>query len=248
VIVAIDHLGGRESTFEDVIEWVEPFSETVGLVAIGRGPPEETPFETMAGDSYRFTPYQKNKLADILTQRASYGLVDDSLTYDAVEPIIEWANGNAHDAIAALFVAADRAERRNQDRIDQAAANAAVETLPEDPVSLDRLCVQPENRQAVLRELVELDPANRESVEMAAEAVTEQLSRELSQGTVKRFIYEAAEEGLLDRVEKSGHAGSGRPPSSIKPAFPVPVFRRLYDMEHGESPDESTESTEKAPS
>ena len=39
VVVAVDHLDDHEQTLtlEQVVDWLEPFSETVGLVGIGRG-------------------------------------------------------------------------------------------------------------------------------------------------------------------------------------------------------------------
>lgn len=245
VVVAVDHLDDHEQTLtlEQIITWIEPFSETIGLVGIGRTLPELPVFESAAGEVCQFTPYREDKVADILTRRASYGMGDDALNFEAAEPIVEWSAGNAHDALAALFVAAERAEQRNSDRIHRDDSNEAVETLADDTISLDRVCALSENRQAVLRELIAVAPESRESVAKAATTVTESLSRDLSEGTVKRFIYEAAEDGLLDRFERNDPSDVGRTASRVEPAFPVPVFRRLYDVENGRQTEESAEAT-----
>lgn len=85
----------------------------------------------------------------------------------------------------------------------------------------------------MLRRLVDLDEAATESVDAAAEAITDAGSVDLPTGTVKRFLYELAEAGVVQRVTAPGDGGAGRPPSRLEPRFPTLVFRRLYDLEAG---------------
>ncbi|WP_276274012.1 Cdc6/Cdc18 family protein [Haloarcula litorea] len=231
VVVAIDHLDGHGAAAETVVEWVDGLPATVALVGVGRSPPSETAFGDVAGATKRLSPYRRQQLADLLTRRASLGLREATLGHAAAEPIVEWAEGNAHDALAALFVAADRADR-HRGTLDRSDTEAAVDRLSKDAVALDRVLSLPANRLAVLRALVDLDPAERSSVEAATDAVTASLSTDLSRGTVKRFIYEAAEDGILDRVKGEPTPGIGRVPSRVEPRFPTAVFRRLYDLEH----------------
>lgn len=230
VVVAVDHLDGHGAAAEAVVEWVDALPETVAVLGIGRSPPSETPFGDVAGATQRLDPYRRQLLADVLARRASLGLRDATLEHAAVEPIVEWADGNAHHALTALFVAADRADRQGG-RLDRGDTEAAVDGLSTDAVALDRVLSLPENRLAVLRALIDLDPADRSSVEAATDAVTARLSTDLSRGTVKRFIYEAAEDGILDRVERHASSSIGRVPSRVEPRFATRAFRRLYDLD-----------------
>jgi len=52
----------------------------------------------------------------------------------------------------------------------------------------------------------------------------------LSGSTIKRFLYELAEWGILTRIQSPADHQPGRPPSRVEPNFPAPVFRRLYDL------------------
>jgi predicted transcriptional regulator len=85
----------------------------------------------------------------------------------------------------------------------------------------------------VLRRLVDLDAEATESVDATVEAITDSPDVDLSATTVQRFLYELAEVGIVERVAVAETSGAGRPPSRLEPRFPMLVFRRLYDTEHG---------------
>ena len=170
-------------------------------------------------------------LVDVLMTRASEGLAPQALKHELARRIAQWADGNAHDALAALFIAADRAMRDERTRVLADDVEAAITEIPEPSVSLGRVLALPANKQAVLRELVDLDPADRESVTETTEAIASKPTVDLSAGTVKRFLYEMAEVGIVERVQSDDQSGKGRPPSRVELRFPPTVFRRLYDLD-----------------
>ena len=100
--------------------------------------------------------------------------------------------------------------------------------MPESPVSLARVLALPANKQAVLRGLVDLDSEDRVSVATATEAIAA-TGLDLSPGTIKRYLYELAEAGVLERVRAENPERRGRPPSRVELRFPPSAFRRLYD-------------------
>ena len=55
---------------------------------------------------------------------------------------------------------------------------------------------------------------------------------DLSESTVKRFLYELAEAGITERVTRPRSTREiGRPPSRVEPRFPTLVYRQLYDLQ-----------------
>jgi len=89
----------------------------------------------------------------------------------------------------------------------------------------------PANKQLVLRELVDLDAEERVSVTATTEAISSEPSVDLSSSTVKRFLYEMAEVGIVERVQSEMQDGKGRPPSRVELRFAPTAFRRLYDLQ-----------------
>jgi Cdc6-like AAA superfamily ATPase len=169
-------------------------------------------------------------LVDLLMTRASEGLARGALDHDLARRIAAWAEGNAHDALTALFVAADLADREGRTRLVEGDVAGAVEEVPRPSVSLARVLALPANKQLVLRQLVDLDPQDRESVTATTEAISSRSVVDLSPGTVKRFLYEIAEIGIVERVQSERHDGKGRPPSRVELRFSPTAFRRLYDL------------------
>jgi predicted ArsR family transcriptional regulator len=82
------------------------------------------------------------------------------------------------------------------------------------------------NRQRVLRALLDVEAGECSSVEQTAAAIARDV--DLSAGTVKRYLYEFADDGIVERVRTDGST-SGRPPSRVETRFPTRVFRRLHD-------------------
>jgi cell division control protein 6 len=59
-----------------------------------------------------FDPYSVDELADILEERARVGLADGAVDRMQLETIADQAAGNAHEAIGALYAAAECAQQR----------------------------------------------------------------------------------------------------------------------------------------
>jgi Cdc6-like AAA superfamily ATPase len=237
VVVAVDHADEPHSgdpNSGDPRELIDLFAglpSNVSWLAIGRADPEETPLTTYTATSIHVEPYQRQMLVDVLMTRASEGLAHQALDHTRARRLADWADGNAHDALAALFVAADHADRDDRTRITDSDVEAAIEEIPATSVSLGRILALPANKQLVLRELVDLAAEERASVTATTEAIASSPRVDLSPGTVKRFLYEMAEIGIVERVQSESSNRKGRPPSRVELRFPPTAFRRLYELQ-----------------
>jgi len=231
VVVAVDHVD--EPNTADMAELVDLFAgmpSNTSWLAVGRAAPAEIPLSEYTARSIRIDEYQSQMLVDVVMTRASEGLGQQALPHDLARSVADWADGSAYDALAALFIAADRADQAGRARVTEAEIQRACEEIPQPSVSLGRILSLPPNKQLVLRELVDLDEERRRSVTVTTEAISNSSDIELSSGTVKRFLYEMAEIGIVERVQGDSH-GKGRPPSRVELRFPPTVFRRLYDLQ-----------------
>jgi Cdc6-like AAA superfamily ATPase len=231
VVVAVDHIddpGGTETG--DLVGLFAGLPSKASWLAIGRLNPEQTELTEYTARSIRVDRYRRQMLVDVLMTRASDGLAQQALDHRLARTIADWADGNAHDALAALLIAAVHADSNGRDRLTEADVTLAIEEIPDPCVSLGRVRSLPANRQAVLRELVDLDATETESVTKTTEAISRRPTVDLSQGTVKRFLYELAETGIVERVQSTKDTGKGRPPSRLEPRFPPTAFRQLYDL------------------
>lgn len=212
-----------------LLDLLEPLS-SLRWICAGRGSPDEDGWAASADSAIEVPAYRRQVLVDVVMDRASAGLSTRTLDHDQAREIADWADGNAHDALAALFVAADAAAVAGRDRIEPVDVATGIADVPRPSASLGRVLAVPPNRQSVLRELVRLDSADRATVTAATDAVAASDRIDLSAGTVKRFLYELAESGVLARRENRETTGQGRPPSRVEPRFPPTVFARLYDL------------------
>ena len=231
VVVAVDHVGEPRSASEsDLVDLFAGLPSNVSWLAIGRKRPAETELSAYTAESIRVDRYKQQMLVDVLMTRASLGLAQQAIDHELASEIATWADGNAHDALAALFIATHHAERAGRSALTSEDIEAAIEEMPIPCVSLGIVLTLPENRQAVLRELVDLEATERCSVTATTAAIGGSETVDLSPGTVKRFLYEMAEAGVVERVQAATQSGQGRPPSRVEPRFPPTVFRRLYDL------------------
>jgi Cdc6-like AAA superfamily ATPase len=231
VVVAVDHVGEPDTvSAERLVELFAGLPSNVSWIAIGRDEPAATPLTDYTATAVAIDPYRRQMLVDVLMARASVGLSQQALDHDLARDIAEWADGNAHDALAALFIAADLANRADRTRIEAGDVSAAIEEVPRPSISLGRVLALPQNKQLVLRELVDLGPDDRASVTATTEAISSVPAIDLSPGTVKRYLYEMAEVGVVERVQAEKRDGKGRPPSRVELRFPPTAFRRLYDL------------------
>jgi Cdc6-like AAA superfamily ATPase len=222
-IVAIDHHDEPETlSYERARELVDPASEDVATIAVGQTEPED-----WIGPTVSIPAYRHHELVDVVTDRTSTGLGPGALDHETVREIAVWADGNAHDALATLFGATVLADEAGTGRIERSHLEAARADIPEDGVHVDRALALSETRQRVLSDLIAVDAADRPIREVAAE-IADRSS--LTDGTVKRFLYELAERGVIERVPLTAN-GSGRRPSTVEPRFPTIVFRALTPAE-----------------
>jgi len=225
-VVAIDHLDEPRTistaAARDRFDWLD---EPVSILTVTRSPPEGDWPET----TIELSDYRRQVLVDVLTSRASLGLSRNALDHDQARMIASWADGDAHDALAGLFGATVAADEAGRTRLTDGDVETGIEAVPAPSKSLGRVLTLPENRQLVLRELLDLPDGNHLSVSAAAEAIAAVEGVDLSAGTVRRFLYELSESGVVERIQREGE-GQGRPPSRLELRFPTLVFRELYDL------------------
>lgn len=230
-VVAVDHLGGPETVPVDTVEaFLGRVPDSIAWLGIGRRPPEE--YGVRIDSTVHLPVYQRYALVDILTSRASQGLAHQAVAHEELRRIATWAEGDAHDALAALFGAAVRSTETGERTIDAEAIGDGMDAVLRPGVTIGRVLALPENRRRVLRRLLDIDTTE-QSVDETARLIASEDSLDLSAATVKRFLYELAETGVLRRTRAERTDGLGRPPSRVEPRFPTLVFRQVFDAAHG---------------
>lgn len=226
LVVAMDHVGedggDRLASFAGELE---SLGHRTSWVAVGRDAPTEVLPDPRATKKVAVEPYHRAELTDLLTARVSTGLTRNATTHQQVRRLAGWAEGDAHDALAALLGAVDVALDEDSAVIEDDHLDAGMEAVPQPCVALGRVLALSENRQTVLRRLVDLDPDDLSSVGRAASAVASSAS--LSESTITRYLYEFAEAGIVERVPVEGTEGAGRPPSRVEIRIPTRAFLRL---------------------
>jgi len=227
VVVAVDHVGEPETlSTATVCEQFERFGPSVSAVLCGHDDPEEVTDHLREAETVRFDPYRRHTLIEILTTRQTDGLTRTAVTHEQLRKIATWADGDSHDALAALFSAGLIADDNGHEQIGPDDVAAGMEAVPKPSVSLGRVLALPESRQQVLCRLVELPEADRNAVSAAADAIADD-QLDLSRSTIERVLYELAEAGVIRRVKVDDPERIGRPPSRLEPRFPTLVFRHL---------------------
>lgn len=227
VVVAVDHVG--EPRTQDLVSVAETLSNLEGRfawVGVGRREPEECSIEPER--HVEVPAYRRHAMVDLLAERTSTGLSRNALEHEQIREVAEWADGDAHDALAAVFGAAVTAEQEAHATILPSDLDSGIGAVPEPCVSLGRVLALPANWKRVLAALVDLDSDAKSSVPSATEAISASERITLSPGTVRRVLYELAEDGILERTPVGNSDSRGRPPSRIDPLFPTLVFRKLY--------------------
>ena len=228
VVVAVDHTDEPETPdATTVVDWLTDISGHVAPVCLGREPPEAIEWEADA--TVAFEPYRRHVLVELLTSRCSTGLGRDAISHDQVREVGEWAEGDAHDALAAIAGAAIGAERAGASTVRPKDLDDGIDSVPKPGAALGRVLALSESRRRLLYELVSLPEGDRASVSAATETIASRPAVDLSASTVRRVLYELADAGLLDRVTVRQSGGKGRPPSRLVPRFPTLVFRELFD-------------------
>lgn len=235
VLVAVDHVGEPETyDLAELAGLLAPMSDSLGWMAIGRAEPASLGADVLPPERIEVPAYGRHAIVDIVTERASSGLARRALRHEETRLLASWADGNAHDALAALFVAADRAAGAGRSRVHNEDLSAAMDGIPRPSASIGRVLALSDTRRVVLRALIDLVEDERESVDAATAAIAASDGVDLSESTVKRFLYELAEAGITERVtHPRSDREIGRPPSRVEPRFPTLVYRKLYDLQWG---------------
>lgn len=227
LVVAADHLGAPDALpLDEVRDLLAPV-DGLTVVPVARAVPDG-----FDGRVVEVPTYHRHALVDVVTERASQGLTEGALSHAAARDLAEWAEGDAHDALAALFGAAVAASSADADRIRDADLAAGRDAVPRPCCHVESALSLSDSRRTALAGLLAV--WEREGVDVtvdgAARAVAGRDDCDLSPATVKRFLYELAESGVLRREPMSTGTG-GRPPSRLEPAFPTVVFRELVGEE-----------------
>jgi len=225
LLVAVDHLG--EPTTVDLADlhgFFEPF-EGLAWIGVGRTPPKELSFPMPEQQIH--VPAYTHELVDILTVRGSRGL-SHTLDHGHAQRIAEWADGDAHDALAALFVAAATAEADGATRIRGADVDAGVAAVPTGGVAIGQVLTLSRNEREVVEQLLALSLDDEVRIEDAAARIADRA--DLTDATVKRLLYELAQFGVLERREVAvGTQATGRKPSGVALNFSTRLFTALTD-------------------
>ncbi|MFD1686306.1 Cdc6/Cdc18 family protein [Halobellus litoreus] len=225
VLVAVDHLGETGTPdLADLYATFEPF-EDLAWIGVGRTSPEELslpiPEQQIRVPAYTY------ELVDVLTVRGSRGL-SQTLDHVHAQRLAEWADGDAHNALAALFVAAANAEADGATRLRDEDIDVGTAAVPLDGVPIGTVLALSDNEQLVLEQLVERSLHGEVRIETAAERIAAQT--DLTGGTVKRLLYELAQRGVLERHEVTvGTRMTGRRPSGVALNFSERLFTALRD-------------------
>jgi Cdc6-like AAA superfamily ATPase len=225
VLVAVDHLGEPTTAdLADLYAFFEPF-KNLAWIGVGRTPPEELSFPMPKQQIS--VPAYSHELVDILTVRGSRGL-SHTLDHGHAQRIAEWADGDAHDALAALFVAASTAEADGSTRIHDGDVDAGIAAVPIGGVPIGRVLTLSENEQQVVEQLLALSLDDEVRIEDAAGRIADRT--DLTDATVKRLLYELAQFGVLERREVPvGARITGRKPSGVALNFSAQLFTALTD-------------------
>ena len=224
-LLAIDHLEETNTPSIDEVADVFGDLENISWMGIGRTPPEDLVGAPPTAQVH-IPPYSY-ELVDILTVRATRGL-SRNLNHVHARRLTEWADGNAHDALGALLVAAVNATNAGRTRIRATDIDRGIEEIPSDGVPVGRLVALSENERTIIRKLLDRSREDARTIDALAGDIAEQ--SDLTSGTVKRLLYELAQNDILRRVQVSpANTVVGRKPSKVTPNFSRTLFEHLHD-------------------
>ena len=229
-VVAVDHVGEPETyAATTAIDLLDDVSPHFSVLTVGRTPVERDGTDV---ESIEVQPYKRHDLVDILVERASDGIARNALTHEATTELAAWADGNAHDALSALYGAARLAAADGADRLDTEFVADGIDAVPDDGCSLGRVFALPNSHLKVVRAFVSLDDSQTASVSDATDGIASAPSVSLSETTIRRIIYELSDLGIVRRVSGEVEAdGPGRPATRPIPNFSTLTFRGLDDVD-----------------
>ncbi|WP_434531514.1 Cdc6/Cdc18 family protein (plasmid) [Haloarcula sp. NS06] len=226
-VIAIDHADEGDMIDAATLKRLDEEFGNASLITIGRSDPQLITPGQMAAQ-IEVPAYRTHELIDLLTVRASHGLTS-GITHAQARTITSWAEGDAHDALVALFTAAMSASESGHAQLRDADIKIGIDRSPLDGVSLGRVLTLSENKQVVLERLFDVPEEQRVSIETTAETIA--ANSALTKTTVRRFLYELADENVLKKVRAETAPGNnGRRPTRLEPLFPVAVFKQLRSL------------------
>ncbi|NGM70557.1 AAA family ATPase [Natronolimnobius sp. AArcel1] len=235
--IVIDHIDDTMGpSMETVTQWLSQIKGEHPWIGIGRTNPDELCVDVPR--MVKIPAYRTHTLVDILSSRTEAGLAPDAVTREQLHVIADWAHGDAHDAISALFSASLLAESAGRDQLLEDDISDGTEAVPYPSSALHRVFTLEESRQELLYQYLSLPESQRRSIGDTASTLADADSVDFKQSTVRRVLYELADNRVLRRVEHrdpdhSYGRGRGRPPSHVEPTFPPLVFRALYSRNGG---------------
>ncbi|MCL9817658.1 Cdc6/Cdc18 family protein [Natronocalculus amylovorans] len=231
VVVAVDHVGEPETqSILQLQEILQPLQSDLSVVLIGAETPESAGVDGESViNTIECTPYQTHDLVEILTGRLSDSLVRNAVSHDQLREVAEWADGDVHDALSALFTAVIEAEQTDSDYITDNQLQTGFKSVPRPCVPLGRVLALPKSQLLVLNQLTQLPEQALTSVGRATESIAKR-DIDLSEGTIKRLIYELSESGITERIPTERDVQVGRSPSRIELRFP---YKLLSHREFG---------------
>lgn len=225
VVVVLDHVDESASVDEGLEHVLGGFDNVAWVVVVRSHDRRLRPLRTAS--HIQIPPYRTHELVDLLTARANSGLTT-GLTHSQARRVAEWADGDAHDAVAGLHAATLVARDAGHTRIHDADIEVGTKQVPREGVSLGRVLALRENHQQVLSTLLRLDDRQRLTVEAASDAVAAQTP--LSRTTVRRYLYELLDTNVLKRgAHEMNRTNGGEPPNRLAPNFAAVVFESLRE-------------------
>jgi len=133
LVVAVDHVGEPETLDSAaVFEQFEPFRSSISCLAVGRSKPADTAIaDRQAIKRVHVEPYTQHTLIEVLTSRVADGRLRSATTAEGIKQIATWADGDAHDALAALFGAAVNVGADAETQIGESALATGMATVPQ---------------------------------------------------------------------------------------------------------------------
>lgn len=225
LVLAVDHISMPGSvSMAELNEFLAPL-DAVSTIAIGRESPDALGRAAPVEDIH--VPPYGTELIDVLSVRASRGL-SRALGHPHLRRIAHWADGNAHDALAALYLAALAAHEDDGSRIGADHVSEAIELVPRDGTTLSHVLALSETEQDVLERVIRISRQEAIDIDNMADRIA--TDSDLTDTTVKRLLYELAQDDVLQRVElRLGEDLVGRRPSQVEPNFAVPLFEHVRE-------------------
>jgi len=226
-VVAIDHHDARDARGRS-----RPRTAGTGRgLRHRRGRTDRT--RRSPGETVTVPAYRDHELVDVVTDRVSTGLAAGALDHGAVRELADWADGNAHDALAALFGAAVLASEDEADRIESPTSRQRGPTCPTTAcTSLERSRFRPPGNGCCSRSSISIRVTARSA---SCERYRRPVVTNRRNGHAIPLRARGSRRHRTGSVVVPGH-NSGRQPSTVEPRYPTIAFRSLTTVSLDDAP------------